>query len=436
MALAAALLAGCALPAWMHHAPDFPAAPGSWELPLYEPLIRIGPYVLGDVSGRAPPGGAPQREEVVLYVDSGATHSVLLAPTFAHLGIETATSYFATIEDVAGVKRAWSGGLIPGVQLGGGLALQNVVASVGRQTPILGADVISAHGWQIDLDRGTLLLGAPPWPAAPDVVVVPTRPLGSHALVDLRIAGQLVPVLIDTGAPFTVVDIAVLRKLGLPEERLAHPWPLGVGAGVARIDAAFTGPVALGDLALGQRRILAHPGGFSGGQGMLGTDVLFAHAFQVTAGGLRLKPRAEDLLGATAARIARWRQLPTCAGAPGCVSARLDPAGSGAGGVARVLVRLLAVPPRPFKYLFGCTDGEGRLRRSLFWVEITVGQVAPNGDVEATFGPETPAAFRQLWARGCTQMALLDANPIVDGLPPPAAATARVVMDTRNVTFK
>jgi hypothetical protein len=226
--LAIALQAGCALPVWMHDAPIFPGAPGAWEVPLYEPLQRIGPYVLATVSGQPPPGAAPAREEVLLCVDSGTTRSELAAPTFAHLGVETTTSHLATIEDAAGVTRGWSGGLVPSVELGNGLTLANVVASVGR-TPILGADVLDAQGWQIDLDRGTLVLGARPWPAAPEVVV-PTHPFRNHALVDLRIAGQLVPVLIDTGAPFTVVDGAVLRELGLRAQPLAHPWPLGVGS--------------------------------------------------------------------------------------------------------------------------------------------------------------------------------------------------------------
>jgi predicted aspartyl protease len=440
--LGAALGAGCALPAWTRQAPDFPAAPSSWEVPLYEPLSRPGPYVLANLSGRAPPGGAPPREEVVLYVDSGATHSVLPALTFARLGLETSTSRLATIEDVAGIARAWSGGLIPGVELGAGLALENLVASVGERTPILGADVLAARGWQVDLDRGLLLLGAAPWSAAPGVVVVPTRRFLNHALVDLRIAGQTVPVLIDTGAPFTVVDAAVLRRLGLREERLAHPWPLGVGEHAARIDSVFTGPVALGELALGERRIMGHPGGFSGGRGMLGTDVLFAHLFQVTSGALRLRPRAAvDLIDSAPARVARWPQLPACAGAPGCIAAELIPAGPGDDGVPRVRVRLLAVPSRPFKYLFGCTAADGRLRRAPLWVEVAVRRPAPNVDLQAPFGRETPPAFRQLWARGCARLALLDANPMAGDRWPAAAAAgaaaeARVVMDTRDVTFK
>jgi hypothetical protein len=177
--LAIAPLAGCALPAWMHHAPIFPAASGEWELPLYEPLQRTGPYVLATVSGQPPPEGAPAREEVLLYVDSG---------------------------------------------------------------------------------------------------------------------------------------------------------------------------------------------------------------------------------------------LP------------------------RVHARLPVVPPRPFKYLFGCTDAEGDLRRSPLWVEIAVWRAAPNADVEAPFSPETPPALRRLWAQGCARLALLDANPIVGGPAPrndaAAAAEARVVIDTRHVTFK
>jgi hypothetical protein len=170
-----AAVSGCALPAWLHQAPEFPVRESRWEIPLYEPLTGIGPNVIATVSGRAPRVGRPPQEEVLLYVDSGSSHSALTAPTFAHLGVETSTSHFATIEDAAGVKRSWSGALVPEVRLGDRLTLEGVVASVQPRTAILGGDVLGAHGWQIDLDRGTLVLGGSPWPAAPDVAVVPIR---------------------------------------------------------------------------------------------------------------------------------------------------------------------------------------------------------------------------------------------------------------------
>jgi hypothetical protein len=427
------LSAGCALPAWLHNPPAFPTNESAWEIPLFEPLTGIGPRVLATVAGHAPPGGAPPREEVVLYVDSGSSHSALLASTFAHLNVETTASHFATIEDAGGVKRSWSGALVPEMRLGDGLALENVVASVQPRTAILGADVLAAHGWQIDLDRGTLLLGATPWPAAPDVDVVPTRPYRAHVLVDLRVQGTVVPVLLDTGAPFTVVDVSILRQLGLPEHAFAHPWPLGTGERAARIDAWFEGEATLGDLHLGVREILGHPGVDTiSARGMLGNDVLFGHVFQVTISGLRFKPRAPSLLDAVGARIARWRDLPTCAGAPGCVTADLVPRGDG---TPRIHLRILAAPPRPFRYLFGCLDGEGRLRNVPFWIEIGLAHSAAGAEIDAE--PEGPLPMRQMWAKGCERLGLLDANPIVAGGRPLAGAVeARLAADRRRMKFR
>jgi hypothetical protein len=94
---------------------------------------------------------------VLLYVDSGSSHSALPAATFARLGVETPGSHFATIENAAAEKRAWSGGLIPEMRLGE-LALREVVAVVNERTAILGADVLTASGWRIDPDRGSLVL--------------------------------------------------------------------------------------------------------------------------------------------------------------------------------------------------------------------------------------------------------------------------------------
>jgi predicted aspartyl protease len=426
---------GCALPAWLRRPPVFPGGQAVWEVPLYEPLTRLGPHVLGTVSGR----GAAGREQVLFYVDSGSSHCALEAATFARLGVGVEGSRFATITDASGQKRSWSSALVPEVRLDGGLALADVVASVEDRQAILGANVIAAHGWQLDLDRGTLSLGAAPWPPAPDVVVVPTQSYGMHAIADVRVAGQVVPLLVDTGAPFTVVDAAILRGLGLPEKPLASRWPLGGGARSESVSSFFEAPVALGalgELALGPRRIYAHPGGMSPGRGMLGNDVLFAYAVQVTAAGMKLRPRAPSVADATGARLARWRDLPSCPEAPACAAAELVPAEGTSDARPHVRLRLLAaVPPRPFRYLYGCSDGSGTLRRSPLWIEVAVAQPSPGSAVEIPVAPDAPAAFARMWAQGCRALVLLDANPVVDAHPLSGAAEARVTAETRRMIF-
>jgi hypothetical protein len=423
----------CGPPAWIDQPPRFPAGAEIWELPLYEPLTRIGPHVVATAVGGAA-GGPPPTRQVLLYVDSGSSHGALLADTFARLGVATAGSRFVTIEDAAGAKHGWSGALLPALRFDGGLTIADLPTSVTDYEQVLGADALGARGWQVDLDAGILRLGAEPWPEAPDVLRPPTRRWGDHAFVDVVIGGQPVPLLLDTGAPFTVVDGAVLRRLGLVEQPLASRWPLGGAGRKVTVETSFEGPVALGGQALGRRRIFAHPGGLSDGQGMLGDDILYDYTFQLTRDGLALRSRPPDLLSSTPRRIARWRDLPSCPGAPGCLAADLVDA---SGERPRIRVRFTAVPPRPFRYLFGCLDAQGRLRAAPFWVEVAVRQPAAGVAVDITVDPEAPPAFRRMWASGCARLGLLDANPIVEGARPlPVVSEAHLALWIRGVSFR
>jgi predicted aspartyl protease len=442
LAALAAAAGGCTLPPWVHQAPAFPPGASTWEIPLYEPLTRLGPDVVATVVGRAAAGREPPREEVLLFVDSGSSHSVLPPETFARLGIETSGSHFATIEDAGGVKRAWRGALIPEVRLGDRLALADVVAVANAGTSILGADILAAHGWQIDLDAGTLSLGAPAWADAPDVAAVPTRSFRWHAVVDLQVAGGVVPVLVDTGAPFTAVDVTVLRGLGLRSEPLRSRWPVSTVDPKLWIDTAFEGPVALGTLVFGSRRIMALPGAPSDvvpTRGMLGNDLLYTHAFQVTPAGLRLRARAPSPIAGAAARIARWRDLPTCPDAPGCVAADVIVRADGA---PAVHVQLRAAPPRPYRYLFACAGADGQARASSPWVAVGIAHPVAGADVEVVFQPTAPLAWRRAWAAACGSLVPIDANPVIaDGRPLPALPgggtdnEAQVAFDMRHIRF-
>lgn len=429
--------AACAPPAWIERPPGFPPGPQVWDLPLYEPLTRLGPHVVATAVGSAAVGGQTPTQEVLLYVDSGSSRAAFTPQTFARLGVRTQSARLVTIEDAAGVKRGWVGGVVPGLRLVDGPALANLPASVADHTQVLGADVLGAGGWQIDLDAGILRLNPDPWTPGPDIVTAPARRFGNHAIVDLRVAGTTVPLLVDTGAPMTVVDAAVLRRLGLPEHRLTSPWPLG-GAGrtSARLETSFDAALGLGAAELGVRRVFAHPGGNSVGQGMLGNDILDGYAFQVTPAGLALRRRTADLLASTPGRIARWHDLPVCAGAAGCLTVDLA-APRGPAEAPRVRVRFLAVPPRPFRYLFGCLDGAGHLGPSPFWIDVAVRQPAPGAQVDIPLAPEVPSAFSRSWASACAGLALLDANPIVDGARPlPPVAEAHLAPDMRRASFR
>jgi hypothetical protein len=116
------------------------------------------------------------------------------------------------------------------------------------------------------------------------------------------------------------------------------------------------------------------------------------------------------------------------------VSATLVP---GVADDPRVRVRIQTVPKRPFRYLFGCVATDGRLRDVPVWVEVAIRTPVAGAEVEIPVAPEVPVAFRRMWATGCAGLALLDANPIIDGARPlPAIAEARLATDLRKINFR
>jgi hypothetical protein len=118
-------------------------------------------------------------------------------------------------------------------------------------------------------------------------------------------------------------------------------------------------------------------------------------------------PRSRDSkLETVNDRIARWGDLPSCPGVPGCVAAQLE-----SGADVRVRVRVAASSRHAWRYLFGCVDSTGRLRDLPIWVEI--GMRAPAAGEEKVVAVEMPEPLRPVFRRGCTGLALLDVNPVL-----------------------
>lgn len=417
----------CALPPWIGHQPAFPAGGAtSWVIPLYEPLTGFGPKVIATVCGAAREGRPRACEEALLHVDSGSSHSALPAETFARLGVETTGSWFATIEDAAGEKRAWSGGLVPEVRVGD-LVLSEVVATVHDQQAILGLDVLTAHGWRVDLDRGVLVLGPPPAPDGPPAARLPIRGFPQRTIVDLFVQGRPVPLLLDTGAAFTIVDAAWLKAAGLPLRQLGHGWPLSARDPALRLGEASDADLRLGDQDLGHRPLVAHPRVPEGpDRGMLGLDLLSDYAFGVSAGALELVPRAPSPLAVAAERVGRWRDLPRCPGLPGCVTAQVEP-GPGAG----VRVRTAASSARAWRYLFGCVDRDARPAELPFWIEIGL-RTATAGQERVVEVP-MPAQMQPIWRLRCAGLVLLDVNPVMPARPLTGEAEGRFTFGNRRL---
>jgi len=287
------------------------------------------------------------------------------------------------------------------------------VVTVVHRTAILGADVLTEHGWRIDRDRGTLVLGAPPSSSA---TRLPIRGFPKRTIVDLSVQGRDVPLLLDTGAPITVVDVAWLKAGGLPLRSLEHGWPLSARDPSVRLGEATDAALRLGGVDLGRRQIVGHPRGDDGvTRGYLGLDLLADYAFGVPDGAaLELEQRAQSPLSSVRERIGRWHDLPRCPDAPGCVSAQLEPTDG-----VRFRVRVLASSPRAYRYVFGCVDGNGRLRDLPIWVEV--GLRAPTAGQERMVDVEMPERLRPLWKVGCEGLALLDANPVLPAERPMTA---------------
>ncbi|HMF39916.1 MAG TPA: retroviral-like aspartic protease family protein [Polyangia bacterium] len=430
--IAGLVVSGCALPPWIGHHPVFPSGgASSWEIPLYEPLTGLGPKVRATVCGPSPPAGPRACEEALLYVDTGSSHSALPEATLARLGVEVSASRFATIEDAAGDKRAWAGGLVSEMRLGDGLSLADVVTVVHEQTAILGADVLMTRGWRIDLDRGMLLLGAQRASPAPPAARLPIRGFPARTIVDLSVQGRGVPVLLDTGAPITVIDAGWLRELGLPLRTLQHGWPLSARDPSTRLTEATEAALRLGEADLGRRQVVAHPREADESmRGMLGLDVLSDFAFGVSQEALELARRAPSPFAAVPVRVARWHDAPNCPDVPGCVHVQLDQAD-------QVLVRMrsAASSSRPWRYLFGCVDREGRPRDFTIWIEValrtqTAGQ-------ERVLEVPMPEQLRQIWAVECPALALLDVNPVLPAVRPMTGdAEARIALSNRRLRLE
>jgi predicted aspartyl protease len=421
---------GCALPPWIGHRPVFPATGATaWTIPLYEPLTGYGPKVRAVVCGAAPAAGRRPCAETLLYVDTGASHSALPAATFARLGVELSASHFATIEDAAGDTHAWAGGLVPEVRLDGGMSLAEVVTVVYEETAILGADVLTTRGWRIDLDRGTLRLGPEAVPAAAPAARLPIRGYPERTIVELTVEGRSVPLLLDTGAPITVIDRAWLAALGLPLRSLRFGWPLSARDPNVRLREATDAVLRLGQTDLGRRQVVVYPrGGDRPTRGMLGLDVLSDFTFGVTEGGaFEVVPRPRSPLAGARERVGRWPELPVCPDLPGCIAARLEP-----GPGVQIRIRVAASSPRDWRYLFACADAAGRLDDRPFWLEI--GMRAPAVGQEKVVEVLMPERIRALWKIGCDNLVLLDVNPVVaDVRPMTAPVEARMTFSNRRV---
>jgi predicted aspartyl protease len=404
------------------HRVVFPRNPPAARLAIRDPLVRPDLTVVATLRGDRG-RGAP----VWMTVDSGATGVTLPGSTYHSLGLDTLTGVTIRTEDALGQLLVRDAGLVPTVVLGP-LVLSEVVTAIGGGSKVIGQSVLAHGPWEVDWDRGTFTLGVVPWAADAETVLVPLRRFGESDVVTIQVDGASVDMVIDTGAIASTIPDTVGREAGLAMRGLRFPARLRTVAGDVTVRKVFTGDVRLGALEVGRMDFATlSTAGRRAALGLLGLDLLSRYRVQVVPGAhLALRPRG-DVRTTAAERIARWAFLPACKH-PGCLQAKLDPAGDD----ATLTVSFEADVRRPIELLLGCAteDAEKAVRPESTLVFERSPAASTHVRVRLPSGtPGTPSVMKiargGLWfgasGAGCGELQALDLSPTT--LVPADAAT-------------
>jgi gag-polyprotein putative aspartyl protease len=334
-------------------APSFPAGSRA-VLPIRDPLLRPDPSVLVTLPGGEGPWS------VWMYPDSGVPMvGALLSPALvARLGPHYSDWCVTLVAFGFAPWEVGRMGLLSSLALGD-LVVRDVPATVVRlnratnASGILGQGILGHAPWEIDWDRGTLTLGATPWPEGHDVIVVPLRRRWSQDIVTLQVDGHPIELALDTGAPVSMIAADTARDAGLSE----HVVDRRIHSAKAVSGDASLGPLGLGriDFVSFHHSLPAH--------GVLGLDVLSRYRIQVVPGErLALRPRG-DPWDSAPERIARWLWTRACP-TPGCLRAHLEPVGDD----VRLVFSFEVDVPQPVALLLGCraADPAGSRLPTLF----------------------------------------------------------------------
>jgi hypothetical protein len=391
-------------------APIFPAGSAATVLPLRDPIIGPEPSVLVTLPGRHGPWSA------WMYVDSGVpVEGALLHPA----SVDRIEPHYAdrfVLPVLLSQRPVQFGreGLLSSLTLGD-LVVRDVPVVVTRvddpafRSGILGQGILGHAPWEIDWDRGTLTLGATPWPEAPDTIVVPLRRSWGRDVVTLRIDGHPVEMFLDTGADISVIPADTARDAGLSVHEMAPRSSPG--------GKVTSGDAALGPLRLGRIDFRSVPHEWSG-YGLLGLDVLSRYRIQVVPGErLALRPRGDTWQSAPE-RIARWPWTRACPSV-GCLRARVEPVGND----ARLVFSFEVDLPHPVTLLLGCREADPVGSRFLtLWERLTSGRNSgPTDHIHLRVGSavkdqalEAMVSNGNQWQSrtGCHEISVLDVVPI------------------------
>ena len=406
-------------------APIFPAGSAAVVLPIRDPITDPVPSVLVTLPGRDGPWSA------WMYVDSGVpiVSAVLPPASDDRLGSHYADQFVGPIWFFQGPVQFARGGLLSSLTLGD-LVVRDVPVLVTRIDRlsvgggIVGQGILGHAPWEIDWDRGTLTLGARPWPEGPETTVVPLRRSWGLDVVTVRVDRHPIEMILDTGAGMSYILADTARDAGLSVHEMA---PRSSPGGKVTSGDAALGPLRLGHIDFG-----SVPYSWPG-YGLLGLDVLSRYRIQVVPGKrLALRPRGDTWQSAPE-RVARWPWTRACPSV-GCLRARVEPAGKD----ARLVFSFEVDLPHPVALVLGCRELDpvgshlltirerltsGRNSAPTNHVVLRVASAMKDQTLEAMVSNGNQWLSRT----GCREPAVLDVVPI----PPKAIPGGAVRADLR-----
>ncbi len=337
-------------------APRFPAGSPAVDLPIRDPLLGPDPSVRVTWPGGEGPWSS------WMYPDSGVpVEGALLPPaSAARLGPHYADWCVTPVPFGLIPWQVGRAGLLSSLTLGD-LVVRDVPVIVARvsnarfPSGLLGQAILGHAPWEIDWDRGTLTLGAMPWPEGPDTIVVPLQRRWGLDFVTVQVDGHPIEMFLDTAADLSMIPVDTSRNAGLSVQAVDR-WHYPTGK-------VIPGDVALGPLPLNHLDFLSTPH-IPLGYGLLGLDVLSRYHIQVVPGErLALRPRGDPWETAPQ-RIARWPWTRVCQ-TLGCVRAHVEPAGD----EARVVFSFEVDVPHPVTVILGCREADPVGSHLLSWDE-------------------------------------------------------------------
>lgn len=412
---------GCAGPLW-NRRPDFPRHRESWEIPLFRPLTSDTLLVWGmaQSTGEDAPKGEVKSVGVPFLVDSGASGNIIGESLLDQLGVKRKTYRNVIVSGASGREKFWRGGLVPKLDFGG-LILEDVAFLESEDSHVIGNTVLAAFPWEVDYDRGVLVINAPAW-SENDVTAsfkLAERYQSGVDSTEVVLDGHETLMLVDTGASNTSLDSSLARKIGLERRQLADDekeryqslYNRSTVHALYRVEHFKVGGIDMGELTMRPLpNMQLGPALNKKITGLIGMNFLSRYRFRVTASdSLELRPR-RCVVETANERCSRWDWVPRCDERTGCVSAHLEKRDSGPVAV----MAFEKAYDKAASFAFGCIDAQGALVPKTPIIEIN-----SKGPMEA--GQElTVDSFLTDGESGvesdelleiCGTLALVDVNP-------------------------